>query len=49
MQEKLEILIAIRETLNRIRVSGRDDCYAVVAINNELDKLINWAKEATNG
>lgn len=49
MQEKLEILIAIRETLNRIRVSGRDDCYAVVAINNELDKLIKWAKEATNG
>lgn len=49
MQEKLEILIAIQETLNRIRVSGRDDCYAVVAINNELDKLIKWAKEATNG
>ena len=40
MNEKLESLSAIKETLNRIRVTGREDCYAVVAINNELDKLI---------
>lgn len=49
MQEKLKSLVAIQETLNRLRVSGRDDCYAVVAINNELDKLIQWVKEVENG
>lgn len=45
MSEKLKSLCAIKETLNKIRVSGRDDCYAVVAINNELDKLISAEKE----
>lgn len=46
MEENLKSLIAIKDTLNNIRVQGRDDCYAVVAINNELDKLIQLAKEA---
>ncbi len=45
MSETLKSLVAIKETLNKIRVSGRDDCYAVVAINNELDKLISAEKE----
>ena len=45
MSEKLKSLVAIKETLNKIRVSGHDDCYAVVAINNELDKLISAEKE----
>lgn len=47
MKERLESLLAIKDTLNRVRVTGREDCYAVVAINNELDKLIKWAKAVT--
>lgn len=47
MTEQQKSLTAIKETLNRIHVSGRDDCYAIVAINNELDKLIK--QEAENG
>lgn len=48
MNERLKSLVAIKDTLNKIRVSGREDCYAVVAINNELDKLISQEKEAVN-
>lgn len=40
MNERLNSLQAIKDTLNRIRVTGREDCYAIVAINNELEKLI---------
>lgn len=47
MNERIESLKAIKETLNQIRVTGRSDCFAVVAINNELDKLIK--QEAENG
>ena len=47
MNERLESSKAIKETLNQIRVTGRADCFAVVAINNELDKLIK--QEAENG
>lgn len=47
MEERLESLRAIKDTINRIRVTGRDDCYAIVAINNELDKLIK--QEGENG
>lgn len=47
MEERLESLRAIKDTLNRIRVTGREDCFAIVAINNELDKLIK--QEVENG
>lgn len=47
MEGRLESLRAIKDTINRIRVTGRDDCYAIVAINNELDKLIK--QEGENG
>lgn len=48
MDERLKSLSAIKDALNRISVSGRDDCYAIVAINNELDKLISQEKEMMN-
>ncbi len=42
MQKSLQ---AIKDAVNRIMVSGRNDCYAIVAINNELDKLIEQEQE----
>lgn len=45
MKERLDSLQAIKNALNNIRVTGRDDCYAIVAINNEIDKLIQMEKE----
>lgn len=39
MEEQRQSLDLIRAAVNRLRVAGKDDCYTVVAINNELDKL----------
>lgn len=39
MERMKESIDRIRAALNRLRVSGRDDCYVIVAINNELDRM----------
>ena len=39
MENMKESIDMIRAALNRLRVSGKEDCYAIVAINNELDRM----------
>lgn len=39
MEKMKESIDMIRAALNRLRVSGKEDCYAIVAINNELDRM----------
>lgn len=39
MEKMKESIDMIRVALNRLRVSGKEDCYAIVAINNELDRM----------
>lgn len=49
MESMKESINLIRTALNRVRVSGREDCYAIVAINNELDRIEKTAERATEG
>ena len=48
MEKMKESIDMIRAALNRLRVSGKEDCYAIVAINNELDRM-EKAAEGENG
>ena len=49
MESMKESINLIRTALNRVRVSGREDCYAIVAINNELDRMEKAVERATEG
>ena len=47
MESMKESINLIRTALNRVRVSGREVCYAIVAINNELDRMEKAVERAT--
>lgn len=49
MERMKESIALIRNALNRVRVSGREDCYAIVAINNELDRMEKAVEKAAEG
>lgn len=49
MERMKESINLIRAALNRVRVSGREDCYAIVAINNELDRMEKSVERASEG
>lgn len=49
MESMKESINLIRTALNWVRVSGREDCYAIVAINNELDRMEKAVERATEG
>lgn len=49
MERMKESIALIRTALNRVRVSGREDCYAIVAINNELDRMEKSLERESEG
>ena len=49
MESMKESINLIRAALNRVRVSGREDCYAIVAINNELDRMEKTVERESEG